>query len=478
MENAGKNAAAIVAQEAVRKRVVIVCGTGNNGGDGLVVARHLAIGGTHVDVLLVGSPARLSADAKTNHDAWIAMGGPVVEIDPAKDVALLERALTGAGLLVDALFGTGLDRPIAKPMADVVAAMNAARVRTIALDVPSGIDTNTGRTLGVAVRSDATVTFAHHKTGLLTPNGAAHTGRLHVVSIGVPSSLVSGTGHAAEMLERTDARSFVPPRPVDAHKHTAGHLAVLAGSPGKIGAALMVALGALRAGAGAATIATWPEAATALESHVVEVMTARLTTDKASIDRALAAKRAVVLGPGFGTGDDARAVIEHVLTTFGGPIVLDADALTVVATDLGLVHRAKGPVVLTPHAGELARLLGVTSADVEADRFASVRSAAQRARAIVLLKGPHTLVATPEGRTVVNSSGNPTLATAGSGDVLAGMVGAFVCHAGPFEAACAAAYVHGAAADAWKTAHGGADRGMLATEIAELIPDAISALHF
>jgi NAD(P)H-hydrate epimerase len=241
----------------------------------------------------------------------------------------------------------------------------------------------------------------------------------------------------------------------------------------------MVAMGALRGGAGAATICTWPEAARALQAHVVEIMTHELDHDPKTIDAALAGKHAVVIGPGFGTGEVARGVVDHVLRTFTGPVVVDADAITVLsraAEPLRARPSGAPAPILTPHSGELARLLGSSSRDVEADRFAAARDAAARHASIVLLKGPHTLVVAPDGRTLVNASGNPALATAGSGDVLAGICGALACALPPLEAAAAAAYIHGAAADAWSADHDEADRGMLATEIAGRVPTVLADL--
>jgi NAD(P)H-hydrate epimerase len=372
--------------------------------------------------------------------------------------------------VIDALFGTGLDRPLGDLFAGVVTFVNDARVRKVALDVPSGMNADTGVAMGAAVRADLTVTFAHLKLGHLTGQGAHLSGVVKVVDIGVPSTLRAE--HAAALAEARDVRALVRPRPVDSHKYRAGHVAVLAGSSGKIGAALMSAHGALRGGAGAATIVTWPDAATALESRVVEVMTARIgatggvLTDE--LDAVLVNKRAVVVGPGFGLGAPAREAVNHVLITYTGPIVVDADALTMHANAIEEFSAASGRAILTPHAGELARLLGITSDEVESDRFAAARTAAARARAVVVLKGPFTVIAAPDGRLVVNSTGNPALATAGSGDVLAGLTGALACSLPPFEAAWCAAYLHGAAGDAWKVKNG--DRGLLASAIADEVP--------
>jgi NAD(P)H-hydrate epimerase len=297
-------------------------------------------------------------------------------------------------------------------------------------------------------------------------------GKVHVVDIGVPPALAH-TRALAEILQQGDVA--IAARRADAHKHSVGHLAVIGGSTGKTGAALLVARAALRAGAGAATITTWPDVLSLLALHQVEVMSAALGAEPEILDALLAGKRGVVIGPGLGLGDAAAAVVEHVVRHFAGSLVVDADALTHFAGRPEALARPH-PAILTPHSGEAARLLGVRSAEIENDRFSAVKELASRARAVVVLKGAFSLVASPDGRIVVNPTGNPALATAGSGDVLAGITGALSCTLEPFEAACAAVYVHGLAADGWRRAHGGADRGMLAGEIADYVPPVLATL--
>jgi len=276
-------------------------------------------------------------------------------------------------------------------------------------------------------------------------------------------------------MERTDLGGWRTPRAPGAHKSAAGHVVVLAGSPGKIGAPQLVARGAMRAGAGLATIATWPEAATAIEGHVLEVMTARIDPRKASesLDAVLAQKQSVVIGPGFGLGDDARTVVEYVLASWRGPIVVDADALTMFAGRPSVFMAAK-KAILTPHPVEIARLLGSTSADIEADRYRAARELVAATGAVVVLKGAHTLVASPDARMAVCPVACPALATAGSGDVLGGIIGALACALPAFEAACAGVLLHALAGEAWSRANGGADRGMLASEIADMLPQLAS----
>ncbi len=474
MENAGRGVADVIGRELGVRRVVVVCGVGNNGGDGFVVARHLLARGYAVDVHCAAPVVKLVGDARANHDAVAGLGVPIEEV--GEDLGPLRAAFSRADVVVDALFGTGLDRPVVGVHAAVIEAINHSGKPIVSVDVPSGLDADTGAPLGATVRAAMTVTFALHKLGLLTPSGAALAGRVHLVDLGVPSSLVDRVGHSALLLESSDVARAFSPRKVSAHKGSAGHVAVFAGSRGKAGAALMSARAALRAGAGVVTVATWPESADAIEGRLVEAMTARLERDDlvASVDRVLAGKRAVVVGPGFGTDDDARAVVEHILESWQGPSVVDADALALFEGRPEIFASSRGAAVLTPHPGELGKLLSTGAAEVEADRFGAIATAVARARSVVVLKGAHTLVGAPDERTVINGSGNPALATAGPGDVLSGILGALVCMLDPFEAAWTAVHLHGLAADLWREAH--ADRGLLAHEIADHVPGAMAAL--
>jgi NAD(P)H-hydrate epimerase len=483
MENAGRGAADFIcelwakerdAKEHGAARVVIACGTGNNGGDGFVVARHLLLRGFHVVCYEFGKEASLTPDARTNRDAFASVDGQIVAGTPHSAA----EAFGNADIIVDALFGTGLTRPIEGELAQTIEAMNEATALTVALDLPSGLDANTGEPLGATVVADATATFAFHKQGLLTPNGRKFSGETRVCDIGVPPAL--GRSARAEAVESHDVRALLTARALDAHKYSAGHVAVLGGREGKLGASLLASHAAIRAGAGAATIVTWPDAARALSSRVLEVMTAPIDggDDRArahSVDASLKNKAAAVIGPGFGTDAHARAVVEHVVATSRCPLVVDADAIGAYAQRPEALSVGSGRVVLTPHAGELARLLGVTSRDVEADRYATVRRAAAITKCVVLLKGASTLVADPDGDVVVNTTGGPSLATAGSGDVLSGIIAALACSLPPFEAAWAGAFLHGAAGDAWSRAHG--DRGLVAHEIADAVPDVVRALR-
>jgi hydroxyethylthiazole kinase-like uncharacterized protein yjeF len=493
MENAGRAATDVLVHEllggdATDARVIVVCGTGNNGGDGFVIARHLLVRGADPTVFLCVNSrdsSKIAGDARANLDAWLGLGGEVHELANGAPLEALHGALGEADLVVDALFGTGLDRPIEGGLADVVRAMNAAAAPRFAVDMPSGLDAETGGTLGVAVDARVTVTFAHHKLGLLTPGGAALAGRVQVVDIGVPGALAEHLGTLVKLMEPADLAQWIVPRGLGSYKNSAGHVVVFAGSPGRVGAPQLAARGAMRAGAGLATIATWPDVATAIESHSLEVMTSRIdaTTGPGSegakslgesVEAILAGKQAVVIGPGFGLGEDARTVVEHVLASWRGPLVIDADALTMFAGRPGVFMASKN-AILTPHPGELARLLGKKAAAIEANRFGAAREGVAASGAVVVLKGAHTLVASPDGRMAVTPVACPALATAGSGDVLGGIIGALACALPPFEAACAGVLLHALAGEAWSAAHGQLDRGALASEIADMVPQLMSS---
>jgi NAD(P)H-hydrate epimerase len=479
MENAGRGATDVLERDllggrAAGRRVLVVCGTGNNGGDGLVIARHLAVRGARVEVVVAGDAARMSADARANLEAWRGLGNGILELS---EIAPLEKAIEVADVVVDAIFGTGLDRPIVGFLAEVVRTVNAAQARRFAVDLPSGLDADTGGSLGVTVRADATATFAHPKLGLLTPGGSRLAGRVSVVDIGVPPSLVEKTGASARLLGEEDLRGYMAPRSPSTHKNAAGHIVVVGGSSGKIGAPKLAAHGAMRAGAGLATIASWPDVFGAIEGGDREIMAARLEPAAVahSVEAVLTGRQAVVVGPGLGLGREARAAVQHVVASWRGPAVFDADALSLFAGEPAAFSPATA-AILTPHPGEVARLLGKTTAEVESNRFQAARELVGSTRAVVVLKGAHTIVAGPSAPIAISPVANAVLATAGSGDTLGGIIAAFACALPPFEAACAGVLAHGLAGEAWSRAHGGADRGMLASEIADALPGLLASL--
>lgn len=480
MENAGSQATEGIQRllsdgTETSPRVVVVAGVGNNGGDGFVVARRLTVAGVRVKTFLALPASKLSGDALTNHRALVDMGAPVTEL--STDTEPLVTALTQAQMVVDALFGTGLDREVTGFLASLITAINDAPTSClkVALDLPSGLHADTGRVLGVAVQADYTFTFAHPKLGLCTPRGAALAGHVQVCDIVQPTD-PSATGVSAEIVEAVDISRQLSRRTSTVHKSSAGRVLVVAGSPGKLGAALLSAHGAQRAGAGLVTIATSPATADALDHRVLEVMTARIdpASPEAALQKLLEPADAVVVGPGLGLDEAARRIVEAVLFGYEGPKVVDADAISHFAGRAAELSRARG-VVLTPHAGELGRLLGIPHAEVEDDRFQAVARAVELTSAVVLLKGRFSIVGAPGVLPQLNPTGGPVLATGGSGDVLSGIIAALSCELTPRAAAAVGAYVHGAAGDAWAKARG-TDRGLLAHELADELPRTLGDL--
>jgi NAD(P)H-hydrate epimerase len=481
MENAGRGAADRIVSEFPSGalgslRVVVVAGGGNNGGDGFVVARRLLVLGISVEVFCLHEEAELRADALSNYRALVGAGGSVRSL-AAGQLTLLDVALGGADVVVDALLGTGLSRPVTGLESDLILRINRARGLRVSLDIPSGLDADTGEVLGVAVRASHTITFAAHKPGFFSSAGLLHSGRIHVADIGIPLSSLPDVGTMANRVEPADVARALPLRPLDVNKVSAGRVLVLAGSPGKIGAALLVARGALRAGAGLVTLAGLPETRSAFDASVLEAMSAELDPARIeeSLEPLLSNANAVVIGPGFGFSDFAQSIVERVVLGHSGVVVVDADAISHFRGAAARLATTKGQLMLTPHAGELARLLSITSAEVEADRFSALRRAVDATQAIVLLKGPHSLVGAPSRLPVIVSEGSKVLATGGTGDVLSGIVAALACQTDAFEAAYSGAFLHGRAARSWQGEFG-ADAGLLAHEVADRIPRARAEL--
>lgn len=479
MENAGRSAADVIVRliserGVIAPCVVVVCGAGNNAGDGFVVARRLAAAGIQVETLLAQPASKLQGDSLGNYKALRAVSADMVEL--TDDLTPLAEALSRANLVVDALLGTGLKRDVDGFLARVIDAINAANAYKVSLDLPSGLHADSGRALGTAVQADYTITFAHPKLGLCTPRGAALAGKLEVCDIGVPED-PSETGLSAEVLEAEDVAALLATRTSTLHKSSAGRTLIVAGSPGKLGAALLSAHGAHRAGAGLVTIATSPAVAAALDQRVLETMTARIdfAAPAAALEQLLKPCQAAVVGPGLGLDSDARRVVDAVVFGWDGPKVIDADALSHFAGRAGELARAKH-AILTPHSGELARLLGISAEAVEDDRFAAVARAVELTAAVVLLKGRFSIIGAPGQLPVLNPTGGPVLASGGTGDVLSGVIAALACTLAPREAAFAGAYLHGAAADRWSHQRG-ADRGLLAHELADELPATLGALR-
>jgi NAD(P)H-hydrate epimerase len=456
MENAGRAIADAIAARWKACPVAILCGPGNNGGDGFVLARLLSQAGWTVRVALLGDRERLKGDARIHADRW---SGPVETLSAG--------VLEGAQLVVDALFGAGLARPLTGAAAEVVAAVVARGLACVAVDVPSGVDGDTGAILGTAAAANLTVTFFRRKPGHLLFPGRQLCGEVMVVDIGIPESVLDDIA-PAQAANGPDLwlEEFPWPR-FDQHKYSRGHALVVGGS-GMTGAARLAAAAARRAGAGVVTVLSPPDSLMIYRTSQVGTLVARLDDAQALADR-LADPRshAVLLGPGNGVKPETRANVMAALAA-EKPTVLDADALTVFGDDpADLFGAIAGPCLMTPHDGEYARLFPSLSGTGKLDR---ARHAAQGSGAVVLLKGPDTVIAAPDGRAVVNSNARPNLATAGSGDVLSGIaVGLMAQGMTPFKAGSCAAWLHGEAA----TLRG---PGLIAEDLPDTLPAVLAAL--
>jgi len=486
MERAGAGAARVLRERLRRPRgpTVVVCGRGNNGGDGFVVARHLRRGRLPVEVWLAGRPEEVRGDAARMLAAWRKGRGSVHDLTAPGGVEALARRLAQAAVVVDGLFGTGLNAPVEGVLAAAIDAINACGAPVLALDIASGLSADTGLPLGTAVRATVSAAFGYPKLGQVVYPGVELTGLLAVVDIGIPAAALAAVAPGVALLEGQEVGRLLAPRPRDAHKGTFGHVLVIAGSRGKTGAALLAAGAAVRSGAGLTTLAVPASLHPVLEGHVREAMTAALPDtgggaaalgEGAAVDALLADRAAVVCGPGLGLDGPTRALVAHVVRRAGAPLVLDADGLNAVA-GTGLLRERAGPTVVTPHPGEMARLLATDASSVQADRLGAARALARAERVVVVLKGARTIVASPDGAAAVSPTGNPGMASGGTGDVLAGLVGGLLAQGlPPYEAATLGVFAHGAAGDAVASRRG--EAGLSASDIIEELPPTLARLQ-
>ncbi len=479
MEEAGMGTVGVLVEVAgidSGDRVAVVCGTGNNGGDGFVVARGLREFGVDVDVFLIGSAGDVSGDARTNLD--FLEPGSFVEITDEKGLDALAEALDESDAVVDAIFGTGFSGAPRGLTEDAIAVINASDLPVLAVDVPSGLDASTGAIEGECVIADWTSTMALPKKGFFLYPGREFVGDIHVIDIGIPEESIEAVGVHQHVLTPVEAALLVPDRDPVGHKGTFGRVAVIAGSVGYTGAATLASISALRSGAGLVTAGIPLSLNDVLEAKATEVITLPLAETSArslgtsalpQLRALIAASDAVAIGPGLSVERETVELVRSIVEALDTPAVIDADGLNALTPDIIGSRTGDAAVVLTPHPGEMARLVGCSPDEVLADRERLACAVAEQARATVVLKGAATIVATIAGDVMINPTGNNGMATAGSGDVLTGVIAALLARgmSGP-DAAALGVFVHGLAGDLAAEAIG--PTGMIASDIMEFLP--------
>lgn len=450
------------------ERVAIFCGTGANGGDGFAVARHLENRGVVPLVIIVGDRTSITGDALTNLTICERLGIPIYDVREGDDIETVLAHASDADVLVDAIFGTGLNRAPGGIHADVIRDLAELRIPILAVDLPSGANASSKDVFEPCVQAEVTVTFAAPKLCHVFEPASLYCGEVIVADITIPDAAIEDELVTLELITPKDVQPHVAQRLAATHKGTYGHVGIIGGSPGRSGAAVLCARGAIRTGAGLVSVMTDADTAKLIHAGSIESM----TYSGDDVQEFLANKSAAVIGPGLADEDRAWKHTRHLVEKIELPLVVDASALNAFASRASDLNPRGLPRVITPHPGELARLLDSNSATINADRIAAAREAARITKCIVVLKGYQSLVAEPDGHVYVNPTGNPGMATGGMGDVLAGMIGALLARGtDPLDAACAAVYLHGLAGDILKEQLG--DTGLTATEVADKIPAAI-----
>lgn len=487
MENAGLQTVLEMERSFPRLktgRVALACGKGNNGGDGFVVARHLFDRGTTVEVLLLARQSEIKGDARTNLEIIRKLGVPIHEVTTSQELDATGWVIERADVVVDAILGTGTTGPAKGLFSEAIELLNRSGSPIVALDVPSGLNSDEGVIPGPSINAVLTVTFGLPKRGLILYPAASCAGRVVTVDIGLPRQLLTDPLLDVSLLEAGDVAGALPPRDPNAHKGTYGHVLVLAGSPGKTGAAAMCALSALRIGAGLVTLALPESLNDAMEAKLTEVMTEPLpetgarTVALAALERILElvkGKQVIAVGPGLSTHPETAELVRAVVNTAKAQIVVDADGINALGPNLERLRDVPLPPILTPHPGELARLLGIGRDEVVQNRIPIAQKVATSFGVHLVLKGARTLIADPEGRVAINMTGNAGMATGGTGDVLTGLIAGLLAQGvSAGLAAKAAIYLHGLAGDLAAEAVG--QEAMLASDLMAQIPEAVRQL--
>ncbi|MDH7478767.1 MAG: NAD(P)H-hydrate dehydratase [Syntrophomonadaceae bacterium] len=488
MENAGRQVVEVIKQrlgKVAGRRVLVLAGRGNNGGDGLAAARHLYNLGAEVTVMITARPSEFAGDARVNLDILTRLPVKQLSLREEKDLTAARVALLATELVVDAIYGTGFRGTPPNLISRLFRLVNNSGKTVVSVDLPSGVEANTGRVAGEAIRAECTVTLALPKIGLVVEPGASYAGELVVADISIPRALIESLDLPGVCLDWQWCRERMPVRQVDGHKGDYGHVLVLGGSPGMTGAVALAGEAALRAGAGLVTVGVPESLNSILEQKLTEVMSrplpqtasGRLDPGAISALKDLLPRITVVaVGPGLSQYPEAGEMMRQLLQRVSVPLVIDADGLNVLAQEPELLKEVKVPLVLTPHPGEMSRLLKTTVKEIQNDRLEAARSGASRLGAIVVLKGARTLVALPDGGMYVNPTGNPGLASGGTGDVLTGIIAGLIAQGiSPVEAAGVGVFVHGLAGDRARERLG--MRGMAATDVIAHLPAVLKEME-
>ncbi len=499
MENAGRSVADELEKACpglFKKRITVLCGRGNNGGDGFVVARYLMLRGANPSVILFADPATLKGDALSNWELARAMGLSIQVLPRPADAKSFLKKQSVPDVIIDALFGTGLSKPIGSDFRPVIDWINhaASNAFVVSVDIPSGLFADSHNIPGPAVRAHLTVTFTALKPAHVLPPASDYAGKVVLAQIGSPPVLLENPEYRLNLIDAAQVRGVLPARARDSHKGSFGHVYVVAGSRGKSGAALMTGLAALRSGAGLVTLWLPKSVRRDVAGKYPELMTEFLpeteeeTSDYAGASKVLAQLAqvdALVVGPGITTQPSTRRLVWELVRHSPVPVVVDADGINAFVPPAEPLLNEKGqPVVITPHPGEIARLLGKKIPDVQKNRLETARDCATRHKCYVVLKGFQTVVATPEGEIYINCTGNPGMATGGTGDILAGMAGRFVAYwnrqrkdgksQNLADFLCASVYLHGLAGDLAAAEEG--MESLIATDLLKYLPQAFKSV--
>lgn len=488
MENAGRSVAAAVMREfptQARKGVLVLCGKGNNGGDGFVAARHLINSGYRVAVVLLGEKEELTGDAAANYSALFHSTDAVRELKDVNGLLKTGIDLSSMGLIIDAMLGTGIQGTVKEPYAGAISLINGSGLPVVSIDIPSGINADTGAVAGSAVRAVKTISFGLTKIGLVVFPGAEFAGGVEIADISLPENLVKETNILYNLSDTDIIKTIVKPRNYSTNKGDYGHALIVGGSKGKSGAPILAARAALRAGSGLVTLCGPEGLMPVFESTVIEALKEPLTetpdgfigtTAIAQAEKLMQHKDVVAIGPGMGTSKQTSEFLFEFIKLCKLPMVIDADAINIIAGRPNiLMECCNGNIVLTPHPGEFGRLIGMDPKEVNSDRVGLAADFAKKYRCTLLLKGARTIVANRDGEVWINPTGNPGMATGGMGDALTGIIAGLIATGIDVQdAAVAGAYIHGMAGDIVYAYHPNA--AVLASDVIERVPYVLSSL--